>query len=260
MDGKQKIAIIIPTYNEVQNIENLIAEVLRFQPESVVLIVDDNSPDGTGRIVDILSERTDKIAVLHRVQKGGLGAAYRDGFKYALSQEKGYSRIVQMDADFSHQPKYLIDLLKTAEDKDFSIGSRYTPGGKILDWGGARRLLSSLANTFVRFWLGIKVRDCTSGFRCFRRDVLEDLGLETIKSKGYLFQIELLYRCLKRGYSFKEVPITFVERKQGKTKLGLKDVWEAFWGVLRLRFFKGMQPRVSDRWEQESRQKVEAYQ
>ncbi len=229
--------VIIPTYNEAEHIEKLISEILYFQPEFDILVIDDNSPDGTSKVAEELAKKSNRIKVLHRAKKSGLGRAYIVGFKYVLSINPPYERIIQMDADFSHHPRYLIDLLNATKDNDIAIGSRYILGGKIIDWRLDRRILSYLANLYVRFWLGLKVRDCTSGFRCFRREVLTDIGLDSIKSNGYLFQIELLNRCLRSSYSFTEIPIVFTERKEGKTKLGFYEVWEAIWGVLRLRFF-----------------------
>jgi dolichol-phosphate mannosyltransferase len=236
MVQKASAVVVIPTYNEADNIETLISQILYLQPGFDILVIDDNSPDGTGRIVDELSRKTDKIKILHRPKKSGLGKAYLEGFSLVLLQTPPYEKVIQMDADFSHHPKYLSDLLEATENRDISIGSRYIVTGKILDWRLSRRVLSYMASFHVRFWLRLKVRDCTSGFRCFRREVLDNIGLEKIKSNGYLFQIEVLNRCLRFGYSFKEIPITFVERKAGKTKLGFRDILEAILGVLRLRF------------------------
>jgi len=235
VDKKINTVVVIPTYNEAPHIEKLISQILYLQPAFNILVVDDNSPDGTGRMVEGLSKKSDKIKILHRHKKSGLGKAYLEGFKHVLSQDPPYEKIIQMDADFSHHPGYLGDLIDATEDEDISLGSRYINGGKILDWGINRRILSYIANLFIRFWLGLKVKDCTSGFRCFRRKVLDNIGLETIKANGYLFQIEVLTRCLRFGYSFKEIPITFIERKEGKTKLGFCQIWEAIWGVARLR-------------------------
>lgn len=234
MGQKISTVVVIPTYNEAEHIGALISQILYFQPEFDILVVDDDSPDGTGRIVDELSKKLDKIKILHRSKKSGLGKAYLDGFNYVLSQNPPYEKIIQMDADFSHHPRYLGDLIAGTEDKDICLGSRYIAGGKILDWKLSRRVLSYVANLYVRFWLGLKVKDPTSGFRCFKREVLDNIRLETIKSNGYLFQIEVLVRCLRLGYSFKEIPITFVERKEGKTKLGFCQIWEAIWGAIRL--------------------------
>lgn len=229
--------VVIPTYNESRNIEGLILQILRFQPEFDILVVDGNSPDGTGTVVEELSRRYDNIKILRQPEKSGLGRAYLEGFEWVLAQRVPYERIIQMDADFSHQPKYLGDLLSATENRDISLGSRYIRGGKVFQWGLQRRLLSYIANLYVRFWLGLKVRDSTSGFRCFRREILNSAGLETIRSNGYLFQVELLTRCLRLGYSFSEIPITFINRKEGKTKLGFSEIWEAVWGVPKLTFF-----------------------
>lgn len=230
--------VIIPTYNEAQHIERLITQILYFHPSFEILVVDDNSPDGTGKAVERLAEKLDKVKVLYRPRRDGLGRAYMEGFKHVLVQTPPFERIIQMDADFSHQPKYLNDLLNSTGENSFAIGSRYIPGGRVIGWSLYRRLLSYFANLFVRLWLGIKVRDSTTGFRCFPRKILENIDLGTIKSKGYLFQIEVVKRCLERGYRLIEVPITFIERKKGKTKLGLYEIWEAFWGVVLMRFFK----------------------
>jgi len=230
-----KTIVIIPTYNEIQHIEKLIYQISYFHPQFDILIVDDNSPDGTGRIVDTLSKISEKIKVLHRSKKSGLGGAYLEGFKYALSQSPPYDRIIQMDADFSHHPKYLSDLLETTQNKDFSIGSRYISGGKMLNCRLNRRILSYIANFYVHLWLRLKVKDCTGGFRCFSRKVLVDIiKFNTIKSNGYLFQIEVLNYCLHLGYTFAETPIIYIDRKEGKTKLGFLEIWEAVWGVPRL--------------------------
>lgn len=236
MGQKINTVVVIPTYNEAEHIEVLISSILRFNPEFDILVVDDNSPDGTGRIVKELSKKSGKINILHRNKKSGLGKAYVEAFSYVLRQVPHYERIIEMDADLSHHPRYLNDLLKAAEEENVVIGSRYITGGNILDWRFDRRVLSHAANLYVRFWLGLKVRDCTSGFRCFKRKVLDNIGLETIRSNGYLFQIEVLARCSCLGYSPKEIPITFVERKAGRTKLGFYEIWEAIWGVPGLRF------------------------
>lgn len=236
MDKKIRTVVVIPTYNEAQNIESLVFQILHFHPQFDILIVDDNSPDDTGRIAEELSKRSNKIRVLHQARKVGLGRAYIEGFKYILLQEPLYERIIQMDADFSHHPKYLGDLLKATQNSDLSLGSRYIVNGKIVNWGIVRRLISYCANLYVRFFLGSRVKDWTGGFRCFKREVLDSIELGTIKSKGYLFQIEVLYRCLCHDYNVTEIPISFVERKKGRTKLGCYEIWEAILGVPRLSF------------------------
>ncbi len=227
-----KTVVVIPTYNEAECIEEIISQIICFQPEFDILVVDDKSPDGTGRLVQELSKKNNRVMLLSMPKKAGLGRAYIAGFKYVLSQYPPYERVIQMDADFSHHPRYLNGLIAAARDTDISIGSRYIPKGKVLEWGLYRRILSYAANLYTRFWLKLKVKDCTSGFRCFRGEVLKKLKFETIKSNGYMFQIELLTCCIRMGCSFSEIPITFVERKKGKTKLGFFEVWEAIWKVI----------------------------
>lgn len=233
-----KVVVIIPTYNEAPYIEKLISRVLYLHPNFDILVVDDNSPDGTGRILDILVDKSERIKVLHRENKLGLGRAYVAGFKYILSSNNHYDRVIQMDADFSHDPNYLIDLIKATETKDISLGSRYISGGRITRWNSFRRMVSYIANIYARRLLNLKINDCTSGFRCFRREVLGQIKLDTIESNGYLFQIEVLSRCSRLGFSLQEVPIIFVEREYGKTKLSFYDIWEAFWGILKLSILK----------------------
>lgn len=228
--------VIIPAYNETDSIKKLILQILCFHPKFNILVIDDNSPDGTGKIVEELSQKDNRIKILTCPKKNGLGRAYLEGFRHALLQEPPYERIIQMDADFSHSPRYLSALINATQNTDISIGSRYITKGRIFKWGLYRRVLSYCANLYARFWLNLRVKDCTSGFRCFRRDVLSQIKLETIKSNGYMFQIELLTRCIRLGYSLREVPITFVERKSGKSKLGFFDVCEAIFSVPRLKF------------------------
>ncbi len=227
--------VVIPTYNEAERIESLLSEIVRLHPTFDILVVDDNSPDNTADIVDRASRRYANVRLLRRHCKTGLGKAYIEAFRDVLRQPS-YQRIIQMDADFSHDPRYLASLINATETCDVSIGSRYIPGGKIMNWKMNRRILSFYANLFVRVWLGIKVRDCTSGFRCFRRPVLESIQLETIKSNGYFFQVEMLLRCWHKHYRCTEVPIAFVERQKGKTKLGLYEIGEAVLGVFVSRF------------------------
>jgi len=233
-----RVVVVIPTYNEAPYIEKLILRVLYLHPNFDILVVDDNSPDGTGGLLDILVNKSERVKVLHRKQKSGLGRAYVAGFKYILSSDNHYDRIIQMDADFSHDPKYLIDLIKATETKDISLGSRYIFGGRITRWNSFRRMVSYIANIYARRLLNLKINDCTSGFRCFRREVLDQIKLETIESNGYLFQIEVLSRCSRLGFSMQEVPIIFVEREYGKTKFSFYDIWEAFWGILKLSILK----------------------
>jgi len=207
---------------------------LYFQPQFDILIVDDNSPDGTGELADGLSKKSNKIKVLHRKAKNGLGRAYIDGFKYALACSPPYQRIIQMDADFSHNPKYLHALFTATKDKDISIGSRYISGGGVVNWSLRRKILSYGANLYTNFWLGLRIRDCTSGFRCFRREVLENIHFYAVRSNGYLFQVEMLKHSLSLGYRVVEIPIVFVERERGQSKLGLHEIWEAIVKISKL--------------------------
>jgi dolichol-phosphate mannosyltransferase len=208
-----KSIIIIPTYNEKENIERLIKEIRKLNKDFHVLIIDDNSPDSTGRIADGLAGKHSEVSVIHRPAKLGLGTAYITGFKYAL--ENNYDLVFTMDADFSHQPKYLIDLLEKAKEYDLVIGSRYIEDGGIQNWPFHRLILSRGANIYVRMVTGFPVSDSTGGFNCYRREILEKIDLDTIISDGYAFQIEMKYRLWKKGFSIKEVPITFIDRTRG---------------------------------------------
>ncbi len=190
---QRDIVIVIPTYNEAENIREIVSQILEVQPDADLLIVDDNSPDGTGRIADELAKTSLRIHVLHRQQKTGLGHAYVDGFRYILSRSNTYEYIIQMDADFSHAPEQLCVLLQAAQHNDVVVGSRYIPLGRVISWSFSRRLLSRLANTCVRFLLGRGIRDWTSGFRCFHAEVLNTIQAGKLKTRGYLFQIEMLF-------------------------------------------------------------------
>ncbi len=229
-----KTLIIIPTYNELENLRPLLKEVFAYAPETDVLIVDDNSPDGTGKLADELHEEDVHIHVLHRPGKLGLGTAYIAGFKYAL--EHDYDAAFEMDADFSHDPRYLPNFLKAIEQADLVIGSRYIPGGDTPNWSIMRRLISGSGNIFARFMLGIPVQDCTAGFRCYRREVLQGINLDTVQSQGYAFQVEMAYRVVTYGFKIVETPIIFKDRRVGKSKMSRKIIIEAFSYVLRTRF------------------------
>ena len=229
--------LVLPTYNEAENIEPFVAAVRDKLPASArVLIVDDGSPDGTGEIADRLAAADDGLRVLHRPRKEGLGPAYIAGFREALAA--GAERIVEMDADFSHQPAYLPRLLEATERADLAVGSRYVDGGGVRDWGALRRAISRGGNTYARAVLGrgVGVNDLTGGFKCFRREVLEAIDLDTIGSRGYAFQIELTYRAVQLGFTVAEVPIVFRERRAGASKMGGAIVAEAIWRVPLLRF------------------------
>ncbi len=231
-----KTLIIIPTYNEYENLPPLLEEIFSYAAGSDILIVDDNSPDGTGRLADEMHEQDPRVHVLHRAGKLGLGTAYVAGFKYAIAH--GYDAAFEMDADFSHDPRYLPDFLKAIENADLVIGSRYIPGGATPNWSLARRLISGCGNIFARVMLGIPVHDCTAGYRCYRREVLETIDLDTVRSQGYAFQVELAYRVMKSGFSIVETPIVFMDRRVGQSKMSRKIVIEAFTYVLRTRFSK----------------------
>jgi len=229
-----KTLIIIPTYNEKENLPSLVEAIFSNAPETDILIVDDNSPDGTGQLADDLHEQDSRIQVLHRAGKLGLGTAYIAGFKYAI--EHKYDAAFEMDADFSHDPRYLPDFLSKIEDADLVIGSRYIQGGSTANWSLFLRFISGGGNIFVRFMLGMPIQDCTAGYRCYRREVLENIGLETVQTQGYGFQVEMAYRVLQRGYRIVETPIIFEDRREGKSKMSKKIFFEAFTYVLQTRF------------------------
>lgn len=240
MEGATKILktlIIIPTYNEAGNLCPLLKEIFVRAPESDILIVDDNSTDGTGELANQIHTENPRVNVIHRPGKLGLGTAYLTGFKYAIAHN--YDAAFEMDADFSHDPRYLPDFLKAIKHADLVIGSRYVPGGGTPDWSPVRRLISSGGNILARFLLGIPVHDCTAGFRCYRCEVLRSIDLDTIQSRGYGFQVELVYRVMKQGFKIVETPIIFVDRRVGKSKMSHKIVIEAFTYVLRTRFSRG---------------------
>lgn len=226
--------MIVPTYNEAENIETLVT-VLRALPGNIhVLIVDDNSPDGTGQLADALAAQDDGVHVLHRAAKQGLGQAYKAGFREGL--RRGYTYICTMDADFSHDPERLPALLtKAAEGYDLVVGSRYVAGGRIVDSTTARKLISYGANWLAHTILGITIRDCTAGFRCYRRQVLETVNLDAIFSNGYSFLIEMAFHCQRAGFRCGEVPITFVNRRMGISKISRTEIIKAFYTLLRLR-------------------------
>ena len=225
----EKVLVIVPTYNEKDNIQKLISQVLAVSPEIEMLIVDDNSPDGTGEVVDRLAEQNSRIHVLHRPGKLGLGSAYREGFRYAL--ERDYELVFEMDADFSHDPRYLKDFLQAVQGADLVIGSRYVSGINVVNWPMSRLLLSYGASLYTRFITGMPVKDPTAGFKCFRRRVLEALDLERIQSDGYAFQIEVDFKVWRKGFRIREIPIVFVDRHSGTSKMHRGIVLEAVWMV-----------------------------
>jgi dolichol-phosphate mannosyltransferase len=232
-----EVWVILPTYNEAANLERIAGAVLENLPASGrVLIVDDNSPDGTGQIADRLAESNESIAVLHRKVKEGLGPAYLAGFHVAL--DAGAERIIEMDADFSHDPAFLPRLIEATERADLAIGSRYVPGGGVTEWGAVRRFISRGGSAYARIALGLPIRDLTGGFKCFRRDVLEAINLDTIEARGYAFQVETTYRAIRAGFRVVEVPIVFRDRRVGESKMSRAIVAEAIWRVPLLRLRK----------------------
>ena len=228
------LTLVVPTFNERDNVSLLVERLGKVLGGIAweVVFVDDDSPDGTGKLADELAARDRRVRVLHRKRKEGLGRAYLAGFAEALAA--GYGRILEMDADFSHDPARLPVLLGT--DADVVLGSRYVPGGGAEHWGLGRRLLSRGGSVYARTILGIPVRDLTGGFKCFRRKVLEALDLKAVHSNGYAFQIELTYRAIQRGFKVVEIPITFVDRRVGKSKMSRAIVLEALWMVWKIRF------------------------
>jgi len=234
-----KTLIIIPTYNELDNLQPLLEAVFANAPASDVLVVDDNSPDGTGQLADTLAENDTRVHVMHRTGKLGLGTAYIAGFKYAIANS--YDAAFEMDADFSHDPRYLPDFLKAIENADLVIGSRYIRGGSTPNWSLLRRFISNGGNMYARLLLGMSTHDCTAGYRCYRRQVLETIDLDTIQSQGYAFQVELAYRVQKQGFRIVEIPIVFMDRRVGKSKMSRKIFVEGFLRVLQVRFEKPKQ-------------------
>ncbi len=227
--------LILPTYEEATNIERLVEQARAKLPaDAQVLIVDDNSTDGTGRIAARLSEEHGAVHFLHRPVKEGLGPAYIAGFRQALAGGAGL--VVEMDSDFSHEPAYLPRLLEAAERADVVIGSRYVPGGGVSDWGALRRAISRGGSAYAQFVLGLSVRDLTGGFKCFRREVLEAIDLDAVGARGYAFQVEMTYRAIKLGFEVVEVPIVFRDRQAGSSKMSRSIVLEAIWRVPLLRY------------------------
>lgn len=234
--------IIVPTYNERFNIARLIPAVLAQDPCIEILVVDDGSPDGTGAIVDAIAATNPKVHVIHRAGKLGLGTAYIAGFRWAL--ERKYDLVFEMDADFSHNPERIPEFLEAIREADVVLGSRYQDGHvNVVNWPMSRLFLSYAANVYARFITGLPIFDTTGGFKCFRRNVLESIDLNSVKSNGYAFQIEMSFRAWKRGFRLVEIPIIFVDRTEGVSKMSKKIVREAIWMVWRLRWW-GLTGRV----------------
>lgn len=229
--------VILPTYNERENLKRFVEKLQEvFTINNLagrIIVVDDNSPDGTGRIADSLAGRHDNLSVIHRPEKQGIGPAYVAGFKQALATDTRY--IFEMDCDFSHDPANIPAFLKAIETADLVLGSRYVPGGRVENWGPARRLISRWGGLYARWVLGVPVNDLTGGNKCFRREVLEALDLDAVSSAGYGFQIEMTYRTIKKGFRVKEIPITFSDRQLGQSKMSKRIVLEAVLLVWKLR-------------------------
>jgi dolichol-phosphate mannosyltransferase len=221
--------VVIPTYNEADNIKIIVDRVRRAVPQVDILIADDNSPDGTGRIADELTAGDERVHVLHRPGKQGLGAAYVAGFGWA--REHGYEAVVEMDADGSHAPEELPRLLDALSEADAVLGSRYVPGGTVVNWPTSRMLISRSGNLYVRMALGMPFRDATGGYRAYRMPVLDKMEIDSVSSQGYCFQVDLAWRAYRQGFRVTEVPITFADRERGASKMSQSIVREAFWRV-----------------------------
>jgi len=235
--GQRSALVCVPTYDEKDNVVPITEAILAATPLVDVLIIDDNSPDGTGRLADAIAARQPRVKVLHRAGKEGLGRAYLAGFEWAL--RGGYQLILEMDADFSHDPKYLPAMIDAAGGADLVLGSRNVPGGGTVNWGAGRKVISRGGSLYARTILGIPVRDLTGGFKCFHRKVLESIDLPTVECSGYAFQIELTFRALRRGFRVVEIPIVFVDRRVGQSKMSKRIVLEALrkvWSIRRANF------------------------
>ena len=228
-----KALVIIPTYNERENLPELMRRIFAEGLPLEVLIIDDNSPDGTGEAADALAAADPRVHVMHRSGKMGLGSAYVAGFRYAI--EHDYDAVFEMDADFSHNPDSLPEFLRELENADLVVGSRYLHGVTVVNWPLKRLILSYLANVYSRVITGMPIKDATGGFKCFRRQVLESLDLSRVKSDGYGFQIEINFKAWRKGFRIREIPILFVDRRAGESKMSRRIVWEAAWMVWRLR-------------------------
>jgi dolichol-phosphate mannosyltransferase len=224
-----RVLVVIPTYNERDNVERIVGRTRAAVPDADILVADDNSPDGTGELADKLADDDPHVHVLHRPGKQGLGAAYLDGFRWAL--DRGYDVLVEMDADGSHRPEDLPRLLTALEGADLVLGSRYVPGGTVVNWPWHRLVLSRGGNTYARMALGVPIKDITGGYRAFRAETLRGLGLDDVESQGYCFQVDLAWRAVRGGFRVVEVPITFVERELGTSKMSGNVVREALWRV-----------------------------
>ncbi len=233
MGEKSRVLVCIPTYNEKENIRRIVPAVLEAIPAGEILVIDDNSPDGTGSLADELAAEDRRVHVLHRAGKEGLGRAYIAGFNWALTH--GYDRIIEFDADFSHNPAYLGEMVERLERADVVVGSRRVPGGGVVNWSLSRRLVSFAGSLYAGVVLGVPIKDLTGGFNGFRRETLERVDFNRIESHGYAFQIEIKYLAHKQGLRVEEMPIVFPDRERGQSKMSVVVFGEAMWSVLRLR-------------------------
>jgi dolichol-phosphate mannosyltransferase len=236
----RRALVCLPTYDERENLGPMVEAVLEAAPGIEILVVDDDSPDGTGRLADEIAAREPRVHVLHRARKEGLGRAYLAGFAWAL--ERDYGLVLEMDCDFSHHPRYLPAMLAAAERADLVLGSRYVPGGGTVNWGLGRKLISRGGSLYARLILGLPVRDLTGGFKCFRREVLGAVDLPSVECSGYAFQIELTFRAARRGFHIAEIPIVFEDRRVGRSKMSRRIVLEAIrkvWSIRFSRFARG---------------------
>ena len=234
MTPDRRALVVVPTYDERENLPQIVPAILAVSPRIDVLVVDDSSPDGTGDLADAMAASDPRVHVLHRQAKQGLGRAYLAGFAWAL--ERDYELLIEMDADFSHDPKYLLGLLEKIEGADLVLGSRYATGVNVINWPMSRLLLSWFANKYVRWVTGLPLTDATGGFKCFRREVLQAIPLQQVRSNGYAFQVEMSFRAWKKGFRLVELPIVFVDRVEGQSKMNQRIVREAVWMVWWLRF------------------------
>jgi len=229
-----KSLVIIPTYNESENIKRLVNHIIGLNKGLYILVVDDNSPDSTGKIVESMAKENSYIKVMHRPEKMGLGSAHIEGFKFALRE--GFENILTMDADFSHHPRYIPELIKAVEERevDIAIGSRYIKGGKTVNWGKLRNFISRSANLMAKSLGGLKPLDCTGGFRCYRRKIIDTIDFGHLRSNGYSFLMEILFVCQRHGFKIKEVPIVFEDRRVGISKISRKEIYKAVVTLIRL--------------------------
>jgi dolichol-phosphate mannosyltransferase len=235
-----KVLVIVPTYNERESLPVIVSGIRQAEPEIHILIADDNSPDGTGEVADVLSSNDSSVHVLHRLTKAGLGAAYLDAFGWAKS--KGYDVVVEMDADGSHRPQDLTKILDALTNNDVVLGSRWIKDGRVVNWAKSREVLSRGGNLYTRMWLGIQIHDSTGGFRAYRMSALDDMNINQVESQGYCFQVDMAWRAVKANLRVAEVPITFVERELGESKMDGSIVKEALWRVTQW----GIEKRFSD--------------